>query len=658
MGAAGNAGGRRVEAHEGSIPAQEILEAKAGFAEPDWFPAALKELDTGLLFLAGSPGTGRRTAALNLLFQHSSGSMDLRALDSDVDLPSWRPTQAEARGYLVYGLLAKRPLTSPVIANLLDRLTEVHARMVILLPDDPELARTLSRELHITPVRCRPPQPGAVFDARLRSAVPNPAERDRLLARLEPGMLDELLAPDLVPSQVVELVEAVSRAGDTGPGFTDLRDRLSFLAAGEAPELIKQLRDDSDGLAFLLAACVFEGLDHRIVQEEAERLLLLADGSLDSLLPESGSSDGERGPATSGPRPNPKFLLRRSLDELLRMVRADCAPTEIRTASGYLYSVEPVRFTRHRQAEEVLRHVWRQYGHLSSLLADWMGRVSGNERELAEPAGRVLGMAAGWGGGRRALSHISKLANSDSATTRAIAAYALSMAAADPILASEVKHRLRGWSYSAGPQLRSTVAHVCGTDFGASRPDRAIRLLRSAYRGRDGEEAAVGVKVRGSLCALSGAGRQPTVVRRLAEWVDTGGREAELALWTFPQLLWEPAWLQEQLVGVSEFTEKIIELVHRVLNDDEHFEATRSALLNWCRMAYGYEQQTTAVETLLTALAQGMARGELRLFVEIDRYDAEELAGRHIARHALDRWRNGESPEHGSATPHGGPHDH
>jgi hypothetical protein len=653
-------GGRRVEAHEGPISALEILQAQAGFAEPDWFPTALTELDTGVLFLVGDPGTGRRTAALNLLCRHTGGSTDLRAVDSDVDLSSWRPTQAGARGYLVYGLLPQHSLGPAVIANLRRLLSDAHARMVIVLPDEPELVRSLSRDLHVSPVRCEPPHPRAVFDALFESAVPSPTERDRLLAQLEPGMLDELLTPELVPVQVAELVAAVSGAGDDGPGLTDLRDRLSFLAEGEAPDLIKEIRDAPDGLAFLLAACVFEGLDHRIVLEEAERLLMLADGRLDSVLTESSDADGSHGPSRrkDGPRLNPKFIFRRSLDELLRMVRAQRAPKEIRNGSGYTYAVEPVRFTRHRQAETVLRHMWRQYGQLSGLLTDWMDNVPGNERELAEPVGRVMGMAAGWGGGRRALRHIRKLADSDRGTSRTIAAYALGMAAEDPILASEVKHRLTDWSTSASWRLRSTVAYACGTNFGVSRPDLAMRLLRHTYRGRDEDEYAVGMAVRRALRELFAAGSQPTVFRHLVEWADRGGPDAELSLWAFPYLLREPSWFKEQLLAVGEFTEKISDLVHQTLNDDELFDATCGALIGWCRIAYWDEQQSTAVETLLTALAQDMRHGELRLFVEIDRVDNPVLAGRHIARHALDAWRKGEPRQSSPASPHGGHDDH
>ncbi|MGK4584853.1 hypothetical protein [Kitasatospora sp. HPMI-4] len=649
-------GGRRVEAHEGPISPLEILDARAGFAEPDWFPAALRELGTGILFLTGEPGTGRRTAALNLLYRHSGHSMDLRALDSDEDLSLWRPTHAGTRGYLVYGLFPHYPLGPAVIANLRRLLTEADARMVIVLPDDPELVRGLSRDLHVSPVRCVPPRPRAVFDARLEAAVPGAAQRARLLARLDAGLLEELLTPELLPAQVAELVTAVSEAGEDGPDPAGLRQRLSFLAEGEAPDLLKNLHDDADGLAFLLATCVFEGLDHRIVREEAERLLTLADGRLDSVLPEGEGQDGGHG-RPGPPRPNPRFMFRRSLDDLLRTVRAQCAPSEIRAGSRYSYAVEPVRFTRHRQAETVLRHVWRQYGQLSGLLTEWLDNVPVRDTELAEPVGRFMGMAAGWGGGRRALRHIHELAGSDHTRSRRTAAYALGIAAEDPVLASEVKHHLTTWSGQAGWRRRSTVAYACGTDFGASRPDPAMSLLRRSYRGDDGDERQVAAAVRQALEDLFAAGNQPTVFRRIAEWADRSGPEAKLALRTFPALLPQSSWFEEQLLNAGEFTEKVVDLVRRSLNDDRHFDGIRDPLLGWCRTAAWNERLRAALETLLIALAQEMRHGVLRLFVEIDRDDNPELAGRHIAHHALEAWRAGEPQPFNPTHPHGGSDD-
>ncbi|MFF9490243.1 hypothetical protein [Streptomyces sp. NPDC014676] len=654
----------RVVAHEGPISATEILDAVTGFAEPEWFSAALAELDSRVLFLSGEPGTGRRTAALNLLHRHAGGSMNLRAVDSDEDLAAWHPTDTATRGYLVDGLFPARPLQPGAVGNLRRLLNDVGARMVIVLPDDPVIVRSLARALHVTPVRCSPPPPRAVFETRLEAEVPSQTERAQLLANLEPGLLDELLAGRLMPAQVRELVDAVVSTGDGGMTSGDIRNRLSYLVEEEVPDLLRSLRNDPDGLAFLLATCVFEGLDHRIVREQAERLIDLADGQLHSVLLEStgnrpgtgvitGGGARQPGALESSGEPenpqksllNPRFIFRRSLADLLHTVGAEYGLKEYHSAHGYTYVVEPVRFTRHRQGEAVLRHVWREYGRLSGLLTSWMGEVNG-ESDLTQPVGRIMGMAARWGGGRRALLHIRELAESDRATGRAVAAYALGMAAEDPVLASEVKHRLFQWSVRSSWQVRWTVARACGTDFGAARPDQAMRLLRNAYRGQGSrQEVAVGKAVRHALVNLFSTGNQPTVFRHLTTWTDTkSSGVARLSLEIFPHLLVSDTWCQKQLLADDEFAGPIVDLTRRVINDDELSDPMCQALVLWCRAATGDDRHNTAVETLLTALAQDMRHGVLRLFVMIDRDGDPAITGRHIARQALDAWRNGEPP--------------
>ncbi|MER5354329.1 hypothetical protein ABT093_28870 [Kitasatospora sp. NPDC002551] len=655
-GVPGGRGDRPVEAHEGPISVSEILDARTGFAEPDWFATALAELDERVLFLHGEPGTGRRTAALNLLHRHSGGSPDLRALDGDENLATWRPTGAGARGYLVHGLLPQHPLGPAVVANLRRLLHDADARMVVLLPHEPERIRALARDLHVTPVRCEPPAPRAVFDARLTAAVPDAARRRRLLDALGPELLDTLLTPELVPAQVAELVATVSTAGDDGPDPDDLRARLSFLAEGEVPELLDGLRDDPDGLAFLLATSVFEGLDHRIVREEADRLLALAAGRLDSVLPEGGDPDGPGPrPSREQPRPNPRFVFRRSLEELLLSVRARRGPAEIRAHSRFTYTVEPVVFTRHRQAEAVLRHVWRQYSELSTLLTEWLDTVPARESDLAVPVGHVMGMAASWGGGRRALRHIRELAGSERAHSRTTAAYALGIAARDLVLAGEVKYHLGRWSVEGGWRLRSTVAFACGSDFGTARPEVALTLLRSAYRGTEGDERQVARAVTLALRALFAAGNQATVFRKLTGWADRPDA-APLVLDVLPGLLWDdPGWFGAQVLSVGEHTEPLLGLVRRALDDDARFDATCRALVGWCRTAAWDAERRTAVETLFTALAQDLHLGVMRLFVEIDNDEDQELPGRSVARYALAAWRHGEQqPRPAAAHPNGG----
>ncbi|OKJ14047.1 hypothetical protein AMK19_10015 [Kitasatospora sp. CB01950] len=623
----GGPGARRVEAHEGPITSQEISDARFGFAQPDWFRMALTELDSRILFLAGESGSGRRTAALNLLYQHTGHSPHLRALDSGVDLASWRPTDAKVRGYLVHGLLPQHRLGPGVLANLRDRLKAVDARMVIVLPDEPTMLRGLTRDLHVEPVRCTPPKPGVVFGVRLAAAVPSELRRNRLLT-----VWEKLVTKDLTPAQVAELVDELVDSGDEGPDLAVLRERLSFLAEDEVPELLDRLRGDADGLAFLLAVSVFEGLDHRIVQGEAVRLAALADGRLDAVL----AGDEET------TRPNPAFVLRRPLDELLRVVRAECRPPEIRRSSGFSYTVEPVHFTRHRQGETVLRHVWRQYGGSSALLTEWMDTIPGRDGDLAAQVGRVMGLVAGWGGGRLALRHIEKLAGSDRAHSRSAAAHAFGIAAQDPVLASEVKYRLEQWSHRAGEYRRWTVARACGTDFGLARPDLALALLRRCYRGPGGDEAAVAGEVRRALLGLFAGGSQDTVFRAVAGWAGESGPGAELALWAFPQLMLRDAfWFQQQLSDGPEHAAAVTGLVRQLLDDEDHFGEICGSLLAWCRTAAWAGEFRFAVERLLRALARDMRHGVLRLFVEIGRDDQADPGCRHIAARALENWRGG-----------------
>ncbi|WP_188296813.1 hypothetical protein [Streptomyces sp. CBMA156] len=647
--------GERVEAQDGPISGLEVLAARTGFAEPDCFPEALRTLGTRLLFLAGDPGTGRRTTALNLLFERSGHSVTaLRALDSDSDLSSWRPTNSEARGYLVHGLSPTVRLGPAAIAKLRQRLDDAKAFMVVMLPYDADRLRGVARDLELSPVRYTPPSPRAVFAARLEAVVPAPERRRALLDRLEPD-LDELLAPELMPSQVAELVDEVSRSGDDGPDPADLGQRLSFLAETEVPDLLKELREDPDALAFLLVTSVLEGLDHRIVRDETDRLLKLADGRLNAVL-RAGTDGQTQVVPGEAPQPNPRFVFRRSLDELLATVRAECSPGGTRRTSGYAYTVEPIRFKRHRQAETVLRHVWRQYGEVSGLLTEWINEVPASESDLAEPMGRVVGLATGWSGGRQALTHIRELARSEHPRSRSIAAYALGIAARDPILVGEVKYRLTSWSLS-GWRLRSTAAGACGGDFGAARPEFALSLLRRCYRGQDGDEREVASAVRWSLRSLFAGGNQTAVFRELLEWADQPGPDAELALTVLPDLLEDPFWFLGQLGPDGELGEGVVTIIRRALNERDLFAGTSRRLLGWCQQAVWDEPLRVPVEALLIALSQEMHPGEFGLLAEIDGSDDPDLVGRDIAHRALEAWRHGEPQPYRTDPLSGGPDD-
>ncbi|WP_267715477.1 hypothetical protein [Streptomyces sp. CoH17] len=637
---------RAARVREGPIPETEMRAAAFGFAEPEWFGSALSELDKGLLFLAGRPGSGRRTAALNLLRACCGDGAPLRALDSVTELDRWRPTDASARGYLVDGLFPSRPFGPGVLGHVRSLLKNTSARMVILLPDDTALLRRLEQDLHVTPITCQPPPAASVFGSRFEAVVPDQRERKRLLGALDTHHeLGELLAPELVPAEVVELVTAIVSADGDATALGDLGARLSHRVEQEVPELISELRDDQDALCLLLAICVYEGLDHRIVREEAGRLMALSEGRLTAALPATDSSGAE-----NVERPNPDFVFRRSLTELLHAVRATRQAREIRTGDHYAHTVEPVVFVRHRQAEAVLRHVWREYGTLSDLLVRWLSEVH-RDSELTEPVGRAMGRAASWGGGRRALRHVQTLAESERTTSRLIAAHALGIAAEDPVLVAEVRYRLQRWSLAVSPQLRTTVAYACGAEFGLARPDAALRLLSTLLRGvrthdrEDDGEARVRLAVRVAVLRLFQAGNEKNVFDRLMQWLGEEQADTEQIFSLFGQLVQEPQWFQHHLAEGTRQGRLIAEVIGRALNTDSSFDLTCAALLRWADWGRGDESLFRAVENLFTNLARSMQYGELRLFVELDQGDTVGWAGLDIARTALDRWRSGEQGE-------------
>ncbi|WP_243274638.1 hypothetical protein SALCHL_005161 [Streptomyces albus subsp. chlorinus] len=635
---------REGRVREGPIPEAEVRAAAFGFAQPDWFGTALQKLKQGPLFLAGRPGSGRRTAALNLLRASCGGTAPLRALDSVTELDRWQPTDASARGYLMDGLFPSRPLGPGVLGHVRSLLKKAGAHMVIVLPDDAALLRRIEQDLHVSPTVCVPPPPSRVFGSCFEAMVPDQRERERLLSALKGRHeLGDLLVPELVPAEVVELVSAIVAADGDADALGDVGARLSYRAEREVPALMEKLRDDPDALAFLLAACVYEGLDHRLVREEADRLLKLSEGRLTAVLPGTDPQGAEK-----ADRPNPGFVFRRSLTELLHAVRAVPREREIRTEGAYAHSVEAVVFVRHRQAEAVLRHVWREYGQLSELLIEWLREVD-RSSELTRAVGQFVGGAAKWGGGRRALRHIRAFAESERTTSRLIAANALGIAAEDPVLVAEVRYRLQEWSMAVDVRLRTTVAYACGAEFGLSRPDLALQLLHTlllGVRDRPGEEDRVDddkvlLAVRVALASLFQAGNEAKVFGRLLEWLDAERGDTEQVLALFAQLLHSPQWFMRNLAEETPDAASIVETVRRALNADSTFDTTCRALLRWAEQGRWDEMPFRAMENLCAALARSLRSGEFRLFVEMEERGTEGWAGLGTARASLSRWRAG-----------------
>ncbi|MBZ4323607.1 hypothetical protein [Streptomyces huiliensis] len=633
--------GDGVEPREGDIPAERTALALEGFAEPGWFADALGRLrDDRLLFLAGEEGTGRRTAALNLLHRQT-GSFDLRALDSDTDLTTWAPTAAPARGYLADGLLEPRLTALDTIAldGLRARLERADARMVVVVPRTPAALAHLGDTLHTPPVRAVPPEPRAVLDARLAAVLGGPADVAPALAALPPGLLDDILLPGLRPAQVVEIAAEIVRVVRRGADPESVREHLSFHAADRAPRLLDTLRDRPEDLALLLAACVFEHFDQTLVEEEAERLLRIADGRLGGTAPEE-DADAEEPPPP---------VFRRSRSERLAAIGAYAAPAEVRTTSAYSYLTQPVVFTRHLQGRAVLEHVWREHPAAASLLVEWLGSTP-SEHGRGDRAGFVLGQCAQWSSGRRALGPVEELAASARPADWRLAARALGAASTDPVLATAVKARLRGWSRQGSVSRRCTAALACATEFGLARPGTALTLLRTVCDGPGDGTGAVASAVRRALLSLFAepAGRD-ALLTGLVPWCRAGGATRQAACTATAHLLRtaatarEPAeWWTRHLLGTwtggaPGEDPPGLELIRCALAEPETFPAVRAALLDWQRRAADDPRRAPFVEHLADRLGAAPRGGVLRLLTAFEA--ARPAPGGRRAGEALAAWR-------------------
>ncbi|MEU5052766.1 hypothetical protein [Streptomyces sp. NPDC021096] len=652
MGGSAAARGETVESREGDIAAEQTLAAMSGFAEPSWFTEALQKTHSRVAFLVGAPGSGRRTAALNLLHRHT-GSFALRAVDSDVDLAAWTATSATARGYLVDGLLESRVLALDMLGldSLRTRLHDADACMVVVVKETPRVVAHLRDLLHRAPVLVSPPSPRAVLDAKLATVFPDARRRCSLLATLPPGFLDDTLQRALTPAQVVEIAGEVVRVahGEVEPDA--IGEHLSLHATGRAPQLLERVQGNAEDLALLLATCIFEHFDHTVVEEEARRLLAVADGRLDAT-----ASRPEEGDVPAG---NPGFVFHRSRHERMTAIEAYVAGREVHTTSTHSYFSEPVAFTRHLQGRAVLDHVWREHRDAGELLVEWLRQTPDAQRR-ADRAGFILGQFAQWSSGQRALAPIEELAASDRPGDWRMAARAFGAASADPVLATAVKNRLRGWARAATVSYRCIAALTCATEFGLARPEAALSLLHTTVVSRDDGSTAVESAVRRALLSLFAEGTvRPRVIDTLVQWTSEGGAARRTACAAVAQLLRGAAsageageWWSGHLLarpgasGSSPTEPPGLVLIRHALMEQTTYDATRAALLEWQRRSAGDPRRAQALEHLVDRLASHLHGGVFRLFTDLER--TATAPGAERAARALAEWRK-DIPQKGRA---------
>ncbi|MBW1595628.1 hypothetical protein [Streptomyces sp. JJ38] len=594
---------------QGPVRSQDLRRARRVFVPPSGHAEGLGALESGLLLLVGAQGTGRRTAALNML-AHGHEKPALVQLDGHTDLVNWRPAPDGVHGYLVMDPADPRALRPWDLANLEQRVTGAGARLVIVLVEEPGLVRALRREHGLPVFRHVPPDPRDVFTAHLTELCPDPGERERRMKALGFDVLSGLLPAELPPGHAVSVAEAVVRSAPEGepcPGSV-----TSALAEAEAAELLAVSEEDTEALTLLLSVCAHSGLETSTVMDRA--------GALRHLL-------------VTGPNPDAvsTVLPRRLQPGVLRRIRTRPVTTP--------HGDERVELLWPAVAEAVWDLVCGEHPELLPSLHRWLAMTAEGDEEISQAARVLSGLAARTGG--RTLTLMGDVVVPLAPSGPGVAARCLANGLRHTEAGAVARQVLGEWSMAAEPALRTAVAHACGWAGEALASEDVLELLQRVVDRSDTVETPTCAAVVTALARLFSAGGpedRRTYVRRLIAWSrgeDVVGRLATRA--SSALLHADPAWFGEQLRSDGEDADAVLELLVRALNEARSFYAMRDALLGWCSATEQGLTPRPPLEKLFARLVDTRQPGALRLLLSIER-SGDATPGRDLAERALAAW--------------------
>ncbi|MFE7618682.1 hypothetical protein [Streptomyces sp. NPDC057496] len=612
---------------QGPVRAKDLQVARRRFVPPAAFEAGLAALESGIVFLVGEPGTGRLTLSLNLL-AHGHDEPTLVQVDGAVDLTRWRPRPQGVHGYLVMepgDPFALRPWD---LSGLEAALTSAGARLVIVLPDLPGLARFLERDFGPQVVHHQPPDPAEVFAAHLADVLPAPQCLAQVLEPLGPDFLPSVLPPGLPPGYAARVAETMGRLG--AGGEVRRAEVLARLASFEAQEILGRAEHDPVLLSHLFSVCVYGGLDRDIVVERAADLSAPAG---------PGAKPGTMARGLRGQTGDQGFGLvrQRPLENVLRGVGARCAP-----GADDPGGPETVAFFWPTVGDAVWDVVCREHLDLLPLLYHWLSRTGSTMPEI-ERSGRAMAEMAVRTGGRT-LELVRELALSADRPGVRAAARCLGEAVLAPVIAPKVHGLLREWGDAPETVLRDVVAYACRSDVGGVGAGHALVLLHGVANKADSEseDASVPPAVVETLIqrfAAGDPGTRETITRRLAAWTRGEDGAARVASLTFPVLVdFDHAWFSARMLDGRTAASNIVELVRHSLDEAASYPSMRDALLAWCRGADEVPQPDPALEKLFARLVDSRQHGFLRLLLLIER-GSDTMPGKDLAKRCLAEWR-------------------
>ncbi|MFC5753327.1 hypothetical protein [Actinomadura rugatobispora] len=596
---AGSPPGRRSSASAGRLHPQVLESAAKAFVPPENFELAGRVLaKRRIVFLAHGRGTGRRTLGLNLLRRHVGAGV-VRHLDESLDLGCWNPAADEADGFLLDGTLGALVQRPAALASLAADLRDAGKVLVVLLPEDDELAVRVEEDTEFSPIRCVPPPGADVLLEHLAVAVPDECRRRRILDGFSWDFLEGLLPVGAAPGAALEALDALRTAARLArtpaerPAF--VLAELTVAAQREIGERLAAPLDDAQR-SCLIAAAVFAGKEQHVVMEQAARL--------HAQIRRIGRSASDGGTDTEV-----------AFSTLLAPfgIRTDLVWRPGRPARSIVVFMRPL------WTLAIMRHAWHRMG-IGRALVRWLGGV-GAENHLVERAGWALAQSVSPKPGVGGLRDVRACVTSGGPSGYVVAAAALRTLLEDPGADRETLGLLCTWAYAERVAYRITAATACGgrTETASLRP--ALTVLRYLVKGaEENPHGRVDRAVDDAMLDLFLRDDGIEVLRELVAWSETEDAEAQYAVRIVPRFLHvNPLWFESQMDD-PEAARLITTLITRSIRA-RNCGRLRETVVRWRRSAQRDPSRAASVETLLVAVGEDPHPRVRRFLDAINRHD-------------------------------------
>ncbi|MFB6441415.1 hypothetical protein ACFCVY_32350 [Streptomyces sp. NPDC056411] len=573
----------------GDLPQHVLERLTRPFAGCDSFDTALELLRSErVVVLTGTPFTGRRTAALNLLRQ--AGASPVHILDPDTSPTALAHQLTGSQGYLLGDLITynDQPLRESHLRSMQEKLVEHGGYLVITAGPHAAFEDTV----RTTP--WEPPAPDAVLQAHLETMVTEDRFAPLLGLRATRDFLDR-------KHQLREVVAFARALAAHARGETSAEELERFSLSTVKQQVQEWFDDGTVSLhdkAFLIALAALDEGPYALTAELSDLLYgyllnIEGGGGLRARIPVFGTSIAKR----------------------LQLARARLYPESEHTEWG------PVRQTKSAFLDErtpmaLLIEVWT--GHPSSrpALIRWLKQLAEDGRPLVR---------------NRAAATAAVLAAADLPSAMALLIepwatarrYRLRLAAANALTlahlldAPNIPRILHAWCTSESDRIRWTTYRAYAL-LGPEIPEQALAALSLAAREMDPEEAdeeeARELVESTAVLLLSGVGS--LVLRQLADFLQDEQKVRDLALRAFlaacerteddaegarhALLAWQA---RAAAMPGTEDDRLLITLWRAALGDRTHTALALERLRCWVRQADTDPESEAALADLLSSLA-------------------------------------------------------